>query len=67
MEMTAIFTKLNSWRIYKVTYVNLKTNCVDSVIVEAPDSATAGDSIVSALGEEYDLLKSIAVKPTELN
>lgn len=68
MEMTMKATQnINNWRIYKVVYEHTKTNEQHIVLVEAPDSWTAGESVIGALGEEYDLLQSRSVKPSELN
>lgn len=67
MEIRAMERTINNWRIYKVTYEHLKTRKQHSIFVEAPDSWSAGESILATLGDEYDLLISIAVKPSELN
>lgn len=67
MEAQVQNIKLNNWRIYKVTYEHLKTRKQYSIHVEAPDSQTAGDSIVGVLGDEYDLVQSRNAKPAELN
>jgi polyphosphate kinase 2 (PPK2 family) len=54
-------------KVYKVTYEHLKTNKQFHVYVEAKDSRTAGESVISALGKEYDLIQSIGAKRTELH
>lgn len=54
-------------KVYKVTFEHIPTGILQTVFVESIGSNEAGQSVLANLGEEYDLLMSIYVKPRDLN
>lgn len=54
-------------RTYKVVYEHLESREQFVIYIESTSSYEAGESVLDVLGDEFDLIKAISCKPTELN
>lgn len=63
-----MFTKeIKPTRVYKVVVENMITGDFETFLVEATNTHEASDGIINKLGKDYDLIKCISTKPSELN
>ena len=53
--------------VYKVTFEHLPTGHVMSISVESTSAFQAGESVISSLGDNYDLVQAILVHSSDLN
>jgi hypothetical protein len=58
---------LNKNKIYRVTFVQVKTDIVFSILVDAPNSELAGVMVMESLGRGYELIQSRPTRRFELN
>lgn len=54
-------------RVYRVVYERISTQEEFYIHVEATHAAVASESVMNVLGSDYDLIKCIAAKASELN